>query len=94
MMALVHSGLNVVSLSGAPPTDASAEFQRVLAGNIEAYVDRFGREPEGFVFVLSDGEGNALPAWLMRGACEGRAADKIATSSLVLSWALRETDIG
>jgi len=84
--------MSVVSLTGGKVSrDATAEFQRVLAGHIEGFAERFGREPEGLVFVLTDSEGNVLPSWLMRGACEGRAADKIALASATLSWTLRGT---
>jgi hypothetical protein len=82
---------NVVRLGGkAVDADASAEFQRVLAANIEGFVEKFGHAPQSLVFVLSDAEANVLPSWLVREACEGRAAGQIAIASVVLGHALTE----
>ena len=83
---------NVVRLGGkVVDADATAEFQRIIAGHVEGFIEKHGRAPQSLVFVLGDADGNCLPSWLMREACEGRAAGQIAIASVVLGQALMKT---
>lgn len=83
---------NLVRLSGtSTAVEASAEFQRVIAGHVECFVQQHGHEPQSLVFVLGDSDGNFKPSWLMRGNCEGHAAGQIAIASVMLGQALMNT---
>lgn len=83
---------NIVSLGGREARSVGkAEFLRVLGGHFDAFVERFGREPEALSFVLASADGDVVPAWLMRERCEGSAPAQIALASVVLSWGLRDT---
>lgn len=77
---------NVVSLRGGSlDSDRKQAFLNAVATSYEAYVDRYGYEPEAIVYTMLGLKQVAWTGWLVQGDSQGGSSSILALAGVAVT---------